>query len=136
MHLIQAFPRGRLRMPAFLRSHTCTLLLSLAATLLTCVPNAQSQSAYVRVSQVGYEAGHAPFRAYLMSTASAADATFKVSNSTGRIVHEGKVGALLGTWSTLQESCLRRVRDRVHRVSRRSLHNLTGPPRGHLATLR
>jgi endoglucanase len=86
-------------MPAFLRSHTYTLLLSLAATLLTCVPNAQSQSAYVRVSQVGYEAGHAPFRAYLMSTASAADATFKVSNSTGRIVHEGKVGALLGTWS-------------------------------------
>jgi len=68
--------------------------------LLICVPCARSQSAYIRVSQVGYEAGQGPFRAYLMSAAPVATgASFRVINSTGGIVHEGKVGSLLGTWS-------------------------------------
>jgi len=48
---------------------------------------------------VGYEASEAPFRAYLMSTASASGVTFKVLNSMGETAYTGHVGALLGTWS-------------------------------------
>jgi endoglucanase len=59
---------------------------------------AASNSAYVRVSQVGYESGNAPFQAYLMSTASESGATFKVLNSEGSTIYSGSIGALLGTW--------------------------------------
>ncbi len=60
---------------------------------------AQAQSAYVRVSQAGYEVGSPPFRAYLMSTAAETGATFSVLNSGGQTVYSGPIGALLGTWS-------------------------------------
>jgi len=60
---------------------------------------APAQSAYVRVSQVGYEAGSPPFRAYLMSTGAETGATFNVLNSSGQTVHTAPIGALLGTWS-------------------------------------
>ncbi len=60
---------------------------------------AEAPSAYVRVSQIGYEAGNAPFRAYLMSTAAESGATFRVLNANGRSVHEAAIGPLLGTWS-------------------------------------
>jgi endoglucanase len=65
--------------------------------LFACSANAQF--AYVRVSQVGYEACEAPFRAYLMSKSPVSEATFKVVNSGGVTAFSGKVGALLGTWS-------------------------------------
>jgi endoglucanase len=71
------------------------ILLALASF----APLAGAQSAYVRVSQVGYETGEAPFRAYLMSTAAETGATFKVFNANGAAAYSGKVGALLGTWS-------------------------------------
>ena len=58
-----------------------------------------ASAAYVRVNQVGYEAGNAPFRAYLMSTAPETAATFSVINSAGQTVYSGPIGALLGTWS-------------------------------------
>ena len=77
-------------------------LVSLSITLLTFlagIPSAQAQSAYVRVSQVGYEAGKTPFRAYLMSTERQSGATFKVVNSKGATVYSGHVGSILGTWS-------------------------------------
>jgi hypothetical protein len=45
--------------------------------LLAWAPAALAQSAYVRVNQVGYEAGGPPLRAYLMSTAAETGATFK-----------------------------------------------------------
>ena len=67
--------------------------------LLACAPRGRAQSAYVRVSQVGYEAGETPSRAYLMSTAAESGASFKVLNSKGAIAYAGPVGALLGTWS-------------------------------------
>jgi endoglucanase len=60
---------------------------------------ARGQSAYVRVNQIGYEAGKAPFRAYLMSTAPEDGATWKVVNSEGETAYSGRVGALLGIWS-------------------------------------
>jgi endoglucanase len=59
----------------------------------------QAQSAYVRVSQVGYEAGKAPFRAYLMSSTAASGVAFNVINSKGVTVFSGNADALLGTWS-------------------------------------
>jgi endoglucanase len=58
-----------------------------------------ASSAYVRVSQVGYETANAPFQAYLMSTASESGATFTVINSEGVTEYSGAIGALLGTWS-------------------------------------
>jgi hypothetical protein len=67
--------------------------------LLASTSNAIAQSAYVRVSQVGYEAGATPFRAYLMSGAAGSRASFKVVGSKGATAYSGHVGALLGTWS-------------------------------------
>jgi endoglucanase len=69
----------------------------LALSLCVCFANAES--AYVRVNQVGYEAGALPARAYLMSTASEAGALFQVVCDDGQIAYRGKVAALLGTWS-------------------------------------
>src|SRR5271166_1580146 len=66
--------------------------------LLACASAAAASSAYVRVSQVGYETANAPFQAYLMSTASESGATFSVINSEGATVYSGAIGALLGTW--------------------------------------
>ena len=72
--------------------------ISTLATL-ACAAAAWAQSAYVRVSQVGYEAGSPPFRAYLMSTAPETGATFDVWNASGEIVYSAAVGAPAGTWS-------------------------------------
>jgi endoglucanase len=72
-------------------------------TLLLCTPAFAAESAYVRVSQVGYETGQTPFRAYLMSTTAESGATFKVVSSSGATADSGKVGALLGTWSNSKE---------------------------------
>jgi endoglucanase len=60
---------------------------------------AHAQSAYVRVSQVGYEPGPTAARAYLMATAAEPGATFKVVSANGDTAYSGKVGALLGTWA-------------------------------------
>ena len=76
--------------------------IALIAFLVLLVASSRplhAQSAYVRVSQVGYETGKAPFRAYLMSTVSENGATFKVKNASGATVDSGSVGALLGIWS-------------------------------------
>lgn len=72
---------------------------ALAFSLCACVCVASAESAYVRVNQVGYEAGAASDRAYLMSTASEAGATFQVVNNEGKVAYRGKVGALVGTWA-------------------------------------
>ena len=72
-------------------------LFGLALSLSACVANAQS--AYVRVNQVGYEAGASPARAYLMSTATEAGELFQVINDEGQVAYRSKVGALLGTWA-------------------------------------
>lgn len=67
--------------------------------LLACTRLGSAQSAFLRVSQVGYEAGEAPFRAYLMTTEAESGAPFKVVDSKGVTAYSGRVGALLGTWS-------------------------------------
>jgi endoglucanase len=104
MHSIQDNPRfseeamlpSRLRFafPIRVRSLTGVLLAMLSYALL-----AQAESAYVRVSQVGYEEGKAPFRAYLMSTTAQSGGTFRVINSTGDTAYSGATGRLLGKWS-------------------------------------
>lgn len=66
--------------------------------LLASAPRLLAAPAYVRVNQAGYEAGAAPFRAYLMFPAAQTGATFQVVNSKGDIAQSGHVGALLGTW--------------------------------------
>jgi endoglucanase len=75
-----------------------TFLAALLALLISAQP-AHGQSAHVRVSQVGYETGAGPFRAYLMAPAPVTGETFKVVNSKGKASFTGTVGALLGTWS-------------------------------------
>jgi endoglucanase len=77
-------------------------LISLVGILLlqfACATVAPAQSAYVRVSQVGYETGNGPYRAYLMSTAAANGVPFKVHNSKGAAKYTGTVGLPIGTWS-------------------------------------
>ena len=84
-------------------SHTFRVVslavLSFLSVVVAHVQSAEAEDAYVRISQVGYEAGKTPFRAFLMSTGAASTATFQVLNSNGRVVDSGRVGPLLGTWS-------------------------------------
>jgi endoglucanase len=85
-----------------LRSSFSCSLVAIAAMLLAALGSpalAPAQSAYVRVSQVGYETGETPFRAYLMSEVAESGATFKVLTSKGKTSYSGKVGELVGTWS-------------------------------------
>jgi endoglucanase len=77
---------------------TAQLLLPITLLGFAICSGAQAQSAYVRVSQVGYETGQSA-RAYLMSTAAETGATFKVLGTNGSAVYSGKVGSLLGTWA-------------------------------------
>ena len=67
--------------------------------LIASATNALGQSAFVRVSQTGYENGAASYRAYLMSTVPEPEASFAVLDSNGNTVYSAAVGALLGTWS-------------------------------------
>lgn len=75
-------------------------------SLVTCafcalfflVPLGRAQSTYVRVNQVGYENGEAPFRAYLMSKKPLSSANFSVVNSDGKVSYLGSSGSLIGTW--------------------------------------
>jgi endoglucanase len=75
-----------------------TTKLAPALIFLVCA-QAFAQSAWIRVSQAGYEAGQSPYRAYLMSTAPQANEIFSVINSQGTTVYSAPVGYLLGTWS-------------------------------------
>lgn len=76
--------------------HGCGLLA--AALLIGCAHETLAASAWVRVNQAGYEAGQ-PARAYLMTDAAVAGATFKIRNSEGKVIATGVAGASLGTWS-------------------------------------
>jgi len=60
---------------------------------------AHSQSAFVRVNQVGYVSGAAK-RAYLMASGAETGATFSIKNSSGTPVFgPAAIGANLGSWS-------------------------------------
>ena len=91
----------------YLPSIRLTSLGTILLALLIPAHQAQAQSAFVRVNQVGYESGETPSRAYLMSREMSGEtskkpqtgSTFKVVNSAGTTAYTGHVGALLGTWS-------------------------------------
>jgi endoglucanase len=74
-------------------------IIAIATALLAAAPMANAESVYVRVSQVGYETGKGPFRAYLMSKAGVASTNFQVVNSAGQTLVTSPIGALLGAWS-------------------------------------
>ena len=77
-------------------------LFTISAAVLCCLTLStagKAAEAYVRVSQVGYEAGHAPYRAYLMSTVAEKGAMFHVLDEKGKEIYSAGIGSLLGTWS-------------------------------------
>ncbi len=77
-----------------------TLFLAAAASCCIALTTpGTAAEAHVRVSQVGYETGHAPYRAYLMSTTALTGASFRVLDEKGRAVYSAAIGALQGTWS-------------------------------------
>ncbi len=78
--------------PRFVRVAAIALVILLAR-------RATAESAYVRVSQIGYEAGAGVSRAYLMSTAVETGAAFQVLSEDGHTAFRAKVGGLLGTWA-------------------------------------
>lgn len=51
------------------------------------------------MSQIGYETGNTPFRAFLMSTVAETGVTFEVLDSKGQMAYSAAVGPLLGIWS-------------------------------------
>jgi hypothetical protein len=57
----------------------------------------RAENAFVRVNQVGYEAG-APSRAYLMSVGAETGAAFEVVDDAGKTAQSGVVGAAVGVW--------------------------------------
>ncbi len=75
------------------------IAITIFLLLFAGTPAMAASSAYVRVSQAGYEAANSPFQAYLMSSVSEAGATFKVINSEGATIYSGAISALIGTWS-------------------------------------
>ena len=82
------------------RMFLCLVRLTcLTSTLLVLEHSANAESAFVRVSQVGYEAGASPFRAYLMSAQPVAGATFVVIDSKNNVAYSSRVGVSLGQWS-------------------------------------
>ncbi len=77
------------------------LALAGLALIASCAPGLaeNGRSAFVRVSQIGYEAGHAPFRAYLMTTAPQNGTRFRVLDAKGSTAFQADVGPHLGSWS-------------------------------------
>ena len=69
----------------------------LVLAMLMTAPGARAANAFVRINQLGYEAGVGG-RAYLMSTASESGAAFKAVNAKGVTVFSRAIGAMLGTW--------------------------------------
>jgi endoglucanase len=58
---------------------------------------ANAAEAYLRVNEIGYEAG-APARVYLMARGTEAGAPYRITNAGGQIAAAGHVGAASGKW--------------------------------------
>ena len=82
-----------------MRSLFCVVRFALSLFLpLTLAVTARAESAWVRVSQVGYEVNNGAARAYLMATEPEDGATFRVVDEHGTTVYSNVIGGLLGTW--------------------------------------
>ena len=100
--------RQQLVTPLSLRA-TCRLLLVVCAVLGCHLLHARiwaqtpAQRAFVRVSQIGYELGNTPARAYLMSPVADTGSTFSVLDTRGHVTYNAPVGEHLGTWSNSKQ---------------------------------
>lgn len=74
-------------------------LLFLSCLFLQSALSAHAVTGFVRVNQIGYEAGLS-MRAYLMTTSAVSGVSYAVKNSGGATVASGLAGAKLGTWGT------------------------------------
>ena len=83
--------------------YAASVLLILTSWFWFLCSNAPAQSAFVRVSQVGYEAGGSAARAYFMSSGTDADSTFTVVEASGHVLYSGRVGEHLGVWSNSKQ---------------------------------
>ncbi len=82
------------------------LFLLLVCAVLSCnalFAQAAAHPAFVRVSQVGYELGNTPARAYLMSSVADTGSAFTVFDAHGRVAYHARVGDHLGTWSNSRQ---------------------------------
>ncbi|MFZ0438016.1 MAG: glycoside hydrolase family 9 protein, partial [Candidatus Sulfotelmatobacter sp.] len=80
------------------RPHSILNFLLLTCLFLTALP-IHAVTGYIRVNQIGYEAGLS-MRAYLMTTSAVSGASYVVKNSAGSTVASGTAGATLGAWGT------------------------------------
>ena len=71
----------------------------LAIVLTAILPARAATKGFIRVNQIGYEAGLSA-RAYLMTTAVVSGVNFSITNSGGTIVASGSIGATLGAWGS------------------------------------
>ena len=76
-----------------------SLVLMLAIVLTAILPAHAATKGFIRVNQIGYEAGLSA-RAYLMTTAVVSGVNFSIANSGGTIVASGSIGATLGAWGS------------------------------------
>jgi len=76
-------------------------MTALFQLLLLVATSASAQSAFVRINQLGYEAG-VDSRAYLMSRAPEKGASFRVTDEAGVAVHSGSIVSKLGVWGKFQ----------------------------------
>src|ERR1700730_6586396 len=86
-------------LPLSRRLSQSTLNLLIACWLFLSALPAFAVTGYIRVNQVGYEAGLSS-RAYLMTPNAVSAASYAVKNSGGATVASGAVGATSGKWGT------------------------------------
>jgi endoglucanase len=75
----------------------CAAIAGLGVLILFAASVGGAENAFVRVNQLGYEAG-CNGRAYLMALGSESGAVFHVVNAKGVPVFSGAIGANLGSW--------------------------------------
>jgi endoglucanase len=92
-------PHGRIGSARRIHLAILAAIGSLALIASQSPALAAAGTAYVRVNQVGYPAANAK-RAYLLSSADEAGATFAVKDAAGATAFSGPIGANLGSWST------------------------------------
>ena len=79
-------------------SRTAFKCVAILSCLFLSLP-ALAVTGYIRVNQIGYEAGLS-MRAYLMTGSAVTGANYVVKNSGGTTVASGKAGATLGKWGS------------------------------------
>jgi endoglucanase len=86
-------------MPRFLNRRLQLPLISIFLICGALALQARAITGYVRVNQIGYEAG-LPMRAYLMTSTTVSGARFVIRNAAGTTAASGMLGAKLGAWAS------------------------------------